>query len=242
MVRDCLLLLPTLNEEEAVAALAPEIPGNFDVLVVDGGSTDRTREIAEAAGFHFLPQKFGKGKGCGVRTAMEYFLSTDHKHFAMIDADYTCDPREIGKLLTKLQQGHDIVLGSRDQQLQRELLGRFSLFINRSTSRVTSLAYGCELPDIQSCYWVFNRKAIEVLYPELKAQGFDIEYDVVFNSWKGQLSVGHHPVLIRRRLGESKFTYYLRLKQIYRGLTYVARSLGIMVQRQFGMNGFKKDI
>ena len=40
IISDTLLLLPTLNEEEAIQAIAPEIPGDFDVLVVDGGSTD----------------------------------------------------------------------------------------------------------------------------------------------------------------------------------------------------------
>ncbi|WP_424359580.1 glycosyltransferase family 2 protein [Methanocella sp. MCL-LM] len=231
MNSNCLLLLPTLNEETALKALVPEIPAGLSVLVVDGGSTDKTREIAEGAGCYFLKQQFGKGKGCGVRTAMEYFLQGDYEYLAMIDADYTCDPRELDRLIERLGQGYQVVLGSRDPQKQIELLGRFSLFINRLTSRITTLAYSQDLPDIQSCYWVFSRKAVETIYPGLSASGFDIEYDIVFNSWKEGLKIGYCPVTIRPRMGESKFTKFLRLKQIWFGLTYIYRSLVIMARR-----------
>ena len=92
-------------------------------------------------------------------------------------------------------------------------------------------SYTTSLPDIQSCYWVFTRKAVETIYPGLSACGFDIEYDIVFNSWKEGLKIGYCPVMIRARKGESKFTKYLRLKQIWFGLTYIYRSLVIMAKR-----------
>lgn len=228
MAAERLLLLPTLNEEEALKALAPEIPAGFDVLVVDGGSTDGTRQEAEALGYTFIFQKFGRGKGCGVRTGMEWFLASGYKYLAMIDTDYTNDPQELPRLVEALVQGSDLALGSRDKRQQIEHLGRFSLFINLSTSAIVSLAYGLDLPDIQTGYWAFSRRAVEALLPRLKAKGFEIEYDVVYNAWRLGLRIGCAPVTFRQRLGASKFTYYLRLKQIYHGLTYVARSLWFM--------------
>ncbi len=227
---DFLLMLPTLNEEEALKALGPEIPAWMDVLVVDGGSTDKTRDIAESLGYAFLVQEFGRGKGCGVRTGMKYFLSHGYRYLGMIDTDYTCVPSELERMLAAMQSdGLDIVLGARDRAKQRELLGRFSLFINSSTSGLTSLAYRMNLPDIQTGYWLFSRRAVEALYPRLVAAGFEIEYDMVFNSWMEGLRMGSVPVTIRRRLGETKFTNYLRLKQIYHGLRYVNKSLYIML-------------
>jgi dolichol-phosphate mannosyltransferase len=232
MAKDFLLLLPTLNEEEALQALAREIPQDFDVLVVDGGSTDGTRKLAESLGYTFLPQKFGHGKGCGVRTGMEYFLASDYRYLAMIDADYTNDPREVPGLIQELAQGNDVVLGSRDKRMQIEHLGRFSLFVNLSTSAMASLAYGLDLPDIQTGYWAFGRRAAETLYPELRASGFEIEYDVVYNSWREGLRIGYRPVTFRRRVGESKFTVYLRFRQIGHGLTYVGKSLRLMLKQR----------
>jgi len=152
----------------------------------------------------------------------------------MIDADYTNDPREVPGLVQALRQGSDIVLGSRDKRLQIEHLGRFSLFVNLSTSALASLAYGLDLPDIQTGYWAFGRKAAETLYPQLRASGFEIEYDVVYNSWREGLRIGYRPVTFRRRIGASKFTVYLRFKQIYHGLTYVGKSLVLMVKYRLG--------
>ena len=228
-----LLILPTLNEEEALGALAPEIPKWMDVLVVDGGSADKTRQVAESLGYGFLPQKFGKGKGCGVRSAMEYFLGRDYRYMGMIDADYTNPPSEMERMLTEIKaNGDDMVLGARDRKVQHDRLGWFSLFINSSTSGIVSFAYGMKLPDIQTSYWLFSRRAVETIYPGLAATGFEIEYDMVYNAWKEGLSIGTVPVTIRNRLGESKFTNYLRLKQIYHGLRYVGKSLYVMATGQ----------
>lgn len=230
MARKFLLLLPTLNEEKALQALSTEIPPECEVLVVDGGSTDGTRQLAESLGYTFIPQKFGRGKGCGVRTGLEYFLASGHRYLAMIDADYTNDPRELPKLINVLENGSDVVLGSRDRQRQVEHLGRFSLFINRLTSSLVSRAYGMDLPDVQTGYWAFGRRAAETLCPKLQASGFEIEYDIVYHSWREGLRMGYKPVTFRGRIGQSKFTVYLRFKQIYHGLTYVGRSLALMLK------------
>jgi glycosyltransferase involved in cell wall biosynthesis len=229
-ITELLLMLPTLNEEDALRALGKEIPGSMDVLVVDGGSTDGTQSIAEQLGYPFLVQKFGKGKGCGVRTGMEYFLKSGHSYLGMIDADYTNDPIEIDGMLGSMKKGgYDIVLGKRDRKKQLETLGRFALFINSSTSGIVTFAYRMYLPDIQTGYWLFSRGAVEALLPHLTAGGFNIEYDIVFNAWNESLKVGVHEVTFRQRLGHTKFTKYLRLKQIYYGLGYVRKSLGIML-------------
>lgn len=233
LISGFLLMLPTLNEEEALTALGAEIPKSVDVLVVDGGSADGTRAVSQKLGYHFLEQKFGKGKGCGVRTGMEYFLSKDYEYLGMIDADFTNVPSEMDRMIATLKgDGCDIVLGQRDRQKQIELLGRFSLLVNTSTSKLTSFAYRMMLPDIQTSYWIFSRRAVEMLYPYLEATGFEIEYDIVYNSWKKGLRIGSVPVTLRKRLGASKFTYYLRFKQIYHGLRYVRKSLREMLGRK----------
>lgn len=232
-------MLPTLNEEEALNALGQEIPASMDVLVVDGGSTDGTHAVAEKLGYSFLLQKFGKGKGCGVRSGMEYFLNSPYQYLGAIDADHTNDPRELVRMLeTMKKSGCDIVLGDRDTAKQLQYLGRFSHFINTSTSGIVTLAYRTRLPDIQTSYWVFSRKAVETLYPRLTASGFNIEYDIVFHAWDEGLKMTSCPVTFRPRLGQTKFTNYLRLKQIYYGLGYVRKSLAIMLMKKIiGQNG-----
>jgi dolichol-phosphate mannosyltransferase len=172
---------------------------------------------------------------------MEWFLASEYRHMAIIDADYTNDPGDLASMIEALESGCDVVLGSRDKRMQIDHLGRFSLFINLSTSALTSLAYGLDLPDIQTGYWAFSRKAIGTLYPGLKANGFEIEYDIVYNSWRDGLRIGYRPVAFRHRVGESKFTYYLRFKQIYFGLTYVGKSLWLMAKRRLGGAGQRAE-
>ena len=73
---EILLMVPTLNEEDAIEDILSEArdAGFANILVVDGFSSDRTREIAERAEATVTMQDFGKGKGCGVRTGMRWFL------------------------------------------------------------------------------------------------------------------------------------------------------------------------
>ncbi|ATZ61293.2 MAG: glycosyltransferase family 2 protein [Methanosarcinales archaeon Met12] len=221
-----LLLLPTLNEEDAIRALANEMPGEFEVLVVDGGSTDFTKEVALQHGWRFITQRYGNGKGCGIQTGMEEFLKRGHDHLGIIDADYTNDPGEVIQMLKFLKDNDlDVVLGNRNIVKQREYLGWFSVFINTLTSGIVSRMYGQKLSDIQTSYWVFNKKAVETIAPNIVANGFDIEYDLTYNAWKSGLKIGEVPVNFRRRIGYSKFHTSHRFRQIAHGLKYVYWSL-----------------
>lgn len=227
-----LILLPTLNEEDAVRALANEMPGEFEVMVVDGGSTDSTKEVAMQHGWRFITQRYGRGKGCGIRTGMEDFLKGGHDHLGVIDADYTNDPKEIIRMLKFLGDNDlDVVLGSRDIAKQRKYLGWFSVFINALTSGIVSRMYGQKLSDIQTSYWVFTKKAVETIAPNIVANGFDIEYDLTYNAWKSGLKVGEAPVDFRERIGDTKFYVSHRFKQIAYGLKYVYWSLMYLVKR-----------
>lgn len=229
-----LILLPTLNEEDAVRALANEMPGEFEVLVVDGGSTDSTKDVAMQHGWRFIIQRYGKGKGYGIRTGMEEFLKTGHDYLGIIDADYTNDPKEIRRMLKFLKDNDlDVVLGSRDIVKQRKYLGWFSVFINTLTSGIVSRMYGQKLSDIQTSYWVFTKKAVETIAPNIVANGFDIEYDLTYNAWKSGLKVGELPVDFRIRIGHTKFHTRHRFRQIAYGLKYVYWSLKYLYEKRY---------
>lgn len=228
-----LLLLPTLNEEDALKALANEIPNEFEVLVVDGNSTDGTKDVALEHGWTFVTQRYGKGKGCGIKTAMEEFLKTDCDCLGIIDADYTCDPKEMTRMLQALKDGDfDVMLGSRDKVMQLHYLGEFSVFINWLISSVVSHVYNQKLSDIQTGYWLFTRDAVEKILPHLVASGFEIEYDMLYNAWRLGLKIGEIPVSIRKRIGGSKFSTYHRFKQIGYGIKYLGLSLGYLHEKR----------
>ena len=72
------MMIPTLNEQRGIRRVLKDVPKNIDVLVVDGGSTDETVEVARQYRVRVISQKFGRGKGRGVRTGMEFFLSSKY--------------------------------------------------------------------------------------------------------------------------------------------------------------------
>ena len=94
LIHETLLVIPTLNEEDAIEGLLAESRacGLRDIIVVDGNSTDRTQGVAEKSGVKVVIQDFGKGKGCGIRTTMRDFLQDNANVLCIIDGDGTNDP------------------------------------------------------------------------------------------------------------------------------------------------------
>ncbi|MEM0041604.1 MAG: glycosyltransferase family 2 protein, partial [Candidatus Korarchaeum sp.] len=101
------VVLPTLNEESAIGRVIDELlqEGYNNILVVDGYSTDKTVEIARGKGVKVIFQK-GRGKAGAIRTAIEV---VNTPYILFMDADYTYDPRDIGRLLR--YAGYDEVIG-----------------------------------------------------------------------------------------------------------------------------------
>jgi len=108
---DVTVVIPTLNEAEAISKVVEELrtEGYRNILVVDGDSTDGTADIASTMGVPVLLQH-GVGKAGAVKTAMEH-LSTPYVVF--IDGDCTYDPKDIGKLLNQSER-YAHVIGARD--------------------------------------------------------------------------------------------------------------------------------
>ena len=172
-----MLVIPTLNEEEAIRPLLEEASSLFPrIVVVDGHSSDRTREIAQSLGATVILQEFGPGKGCGVRTAMKFFLSQATEIMSIIDGDGTNIPKDLVPLIEAVKAGDaEIVMGSRTRgKRDPESMNWITIMSNRVVSYLLSVRYGGSFTDIQTGYWVFSRKAVERLLPSLHSARFEI--------------------------------------------------------------------
>jgi len=219
-----MLVIPTLNEEEAIRSLVQEASSIFPrIVVVDGHSTDRTREIAQSLGATVILQEFGPGKGCGVRTAMKFFLSQRDEILCIIDGDDTNIPRDVIPLIETVRAGEaDIALGSRTLgKRNSESMNWITIASNRAVSCLLSARYGGNFTDIQTGYWAFSRNAVEQLLPRLRSMRFEIELEIFAKAKSGGLVLRELPVGFRRRVGHTKFSLGLRIRNLYFAFKYI---------------------
>jgi len=201
------IVLPTLNEEEAIGRVIDEIPARdlaekgFDVkiLVVDGNSRDRTREIAEAKGAEVIIES-RKGKGRAMRTA---FDTVDADFVFMLDADYTYPATYIPEMLAILQRDCSVVIGSRLRgQIEKGGMSRLNVVGNRLLTLMASILYRTRMSDLCTGYWGFRGEVIPNL--SLTADGFDFEADLFSQVAKKGYRLGEIPINYRRRQSPAK--------------------------------------
>ncbi len=193
------ILLPTLNEEATIARVISEFrsEGFDNILVIDGNSRDRTREIAGSEGVKVVVQT-GKGKGQAIKQAFE-LIDTDY--VVMADGDGTNLAKDVHAVLAPAIEGRaDHVMGNRFANYEKGAFTRLNLIGNRIINMFFGLAYGVWLEDILTGYRAFNKKAIRSF--ELKKSGFEIESEITIESVKKDLRVVEVPTTYLARHSE----------------------------------------
>lgn len=226
LLSETLLVIPTLNEEDAIEGLLTESRacGFEKIIVVDGKSTDRTKEIAEKAGVKVVIQDFGKGKGCGIRTAMRDFLQSTAKVLCIIDGDGTNNPSWLTKMMTIIENDEaDVVLGSRTRGPREDhSMPLISLASNVTVSFLLGAKFRRLFTDVQTGYWIFTKNSVQRIYPEIHSTGFEIELELFVTLFKEGLRVQEIPVGFRLRKGTTKFSFGMRIRNLYYAFKFLA--------------------
>lgn len=200
---DICIIIPTLNEERSIRDVIEGFrkQGFHNILVIDGHSTDRTREIAAEAGANVVVQE-GRGKGAAVRQA---FNIADGEVFVLIDGDGTYDPNDVHRLITPIVKGNaDHVIGN------RFAYGGTFTFLHRignwAINKLFSLGYGVQLNDILSGYRALRRELARGM--ELAKEGFEIEAEMVVETVKKGFRICEVPITYGKRAGKSKLNTF----------------------------------
>jgi dolichol-phosphate mannosyltransferase len=194
---DVTVLIPTLNEEEAIEKVIREVRecGFKNILVVDGYSEDRTVEIARSLGAKVVYQS-GHGKAMAVKTGLEI---VETPWILVMDGDGSYDPRDIDRMVeTAVERDCDEVIGYRTDRRNIPLLHRFG---NKVISTLISLLMGHRVKD--PCSGIYLLRSDFAKHLEVVATGFDVEVEIVCQSISHG-RVAEVPVRYRRRIGESK--------------------------------------
>lgn len=204
------VIVPTLNESRCLPGLLDELKQNGDnhIVIIDGNSVDGTAEIARKLGATVIPQR-GRGKGDALRQAFTHSV-VDGEIVVMMDADGSMDPKEIPLLIKAIEEGADLVKGSRflswgrseDLNLVRRIGNLFFLCLVNLlwSTKYTDLCYG---------FSAFRKSALKRLCPLLKASDFEIETEICIKAKKLGLNVVEVPSIeFKRRHGKSNLDIF----------------------------------
>jgi glycosyltransferase involved in cell wall biosynthesis len=170
-------LIAAFNEEAHVAdVVRGTAPYASPVVVVDDGSTDDTAARARDAGAIVIRHERNQGKGCAIRTGLEYVLKQDRSHVLFLDADLQHDPAEIPRLVACAEQGRgDVVIGEREFRNDAMPAARF--YANVIGSAVISRFIGTDVTDSQSGFRLIRADLLRRV--RLTGTGYEIETEML---------------------------------------------------------------
>ena len=206
--RSICIILPALDEESTVGKVIEEITGQalerngyqVDILVVDGNSSDRTRQIAQEKGARVIIEP-RRGKGRAVRTAL---AEVNADFIFMLDADYTYPTTYIPDML-KILEGFPVVIGSRLKgKREKGAMRPLNLIGNYLLTWLANTLYRTRVSDLCTGYWGFRGEVIRDI--SLMFEGFQLEAELLTQFAKKGYAVAEIPIHYRRREGKAKLS------------------------------------
>ncbi len=193
------IVIPAYNEERRLPPTLERVrqylrgrPYRAEVIVVDNNSSDATAELAARAGATVLKET-RRGKGAAVRTGM---LAAEGEYVLFSDADLSTPIEEVEKLMSALQSGYDIAIGSRAlpesnlpvrQPWYRELVGRAGNLLVRLMA-----VHG--IADTQCGFKLFPRAVARRLFGAQRLTGIAFDMEILFLAQRLGLKIAEVPV------------------------------------------------
>jgi glycosyltransferase involved in cell wall biosynthesis len=198
-----LIVIPAFNEAANIVAVLNEVSHStpeFDVLVVDDGSTDNTFDLASEHGVSTLRLPFNLGVGAAMRLGFKYASQNGYKSVVQVDADGQHVPKEIGSLLSKLDR-FDVVIGSRfaDGASGFVVAGsrRIAMrLLASSLSKITKV----KLTDVTSGFRASGPRAIQLFASSYPPEYLGDTIESLVIAHRNGLLVTEVPTTIRQRL------------------------------------------
>ncbi len=197
------IVIPVFNERETIEEILKRVEAvglADEIIVVDDGSTDGTREalqeiLPEHPKVKLLFHERNLGKGAAVRTGVQ-LASSD---LVLIqDADLEYDPRDYPALLDPIREGKaDVVYGSRFLGGPRRSTMFWHMVANKLLTLLTNILYNSILSDMETGYKLFRRELIQSI--PLRAKRFDFEPEVTAKLLKRRARIFEVPITFNPR-------------------------------------------
>lgn len=192
------IIIPALNEEEAIGDVVRRLIGAFDgaeIIVVNDGSTDNTAERAKAEGALVTNHEWQLGYGSALKTGVR---SSTREYVLFCDGDGQHSVDDVRKLIQECN-GYDMVVGARTAESHTPFLRRPGKFILKCFANFLA---GVKIPDLNSGLRIFKRDTL-MRYLHLMPSGFSFSTTSTFAMLKSQRRIKFIPITAGKRIGKS---------------------------------------
>ena len=157
----CLVIIPAYNEQDNIVRVIENLKNNYpqyDYVIINDGSSDSTPEICRARGYELIDLPVNLGLAGAFQTGLKYAYEKKYDYAIQFDADGQHRPEYIGDMLKKMEEGYDIVIGSRfvvkKKPKSMRMLGSYLI------SLAMKLTTGHKIKDPSSGMRMYNQKMI----------------------------------------------------------------------------------
>lgn len=208
------VVIPIKNEAKNLPKILKIINSlklkEHDIIIVDDDSQDGTQEILKKLSkkypIYSIIRKNRAGYGSALKEGFEKALSKKSDVIITMDADFSHNPQEIPKLVEKIKQGNNIVIGSRYVKFGKiknwSLLRRF---LSRSANAFTQILLSTKIKDNTSGFRAYSPVILKKITPKLKSNSYTILEEILFIARKENAKIIEVPITFKDRTkGASK--------------------------------------
>jgi dolichol-phosphate mannosyltransferase len=212
-----LVIIPTYNERDNIAPITRavlDVAPTADILVVDDNSPDGTGRIADelaaqAPRIHVLHRAGKEGLGRAYLAGFDWALAREFDPIFEMDADFSHDPKYLPKFLEEIQNGADVVLGSRYVRGGGTVnWGLSRQAISKGGSLYARTILGVGIRDLTGGFKCFRRSALAALdLGTVRSTGYAFQIELTYRAVRRGLRVVEIPIIFEdRRVGQSKMS------------------------------------
>jgi glycosyltransferase involved in cell wall biosynthesis len=185
-----IIVVPVYNEEKHLVNFLKELTKtDFEIVFVDDGSTDSSYEVIKQFKVHGLRHKINLGRGSAMRTGVEAAFNLGADAIIFMDADGQHKVEDLPKFIEKINEGYEVVLGSRNLGLEVPLV-RF--LGNKFASVLINLLFQIYVSDLLCGFRAITKRAYKKM--NLESQGYGIETEMVIKVKQYKLKYCEVPV------------------------------------------------
>ena len=218
-VADSVVIIPTYNEKENVAAIIGAVfalPRNFDILIIDDNSPDGTAAIVKnlqtkyEGRLHLLEREGKLGLGTAYIAGFKWAIAHHYEYVFEMDADFSHNPNDLLKLYDACaKDGADVAIGSRyltGVNVVNWPMGR--VLMSYYASRYVRIVTGMPINDSTAGFVCYRRRVLESLpLDDIRFKGYAFQIEMKFLAYKYGFKIVEVPIIfVNRMLGTSKMS------------------------------------